>query len=93
MKSGAWATFRKVLLERTFSESLSTNSFFRGTVRVVQYSDKFMHSIVLSVLYPHNNRLINNTIQLRMMQYNRIQYNAMHKFVRVLEKYGSCSSQ
>ena len=36
------------------------------------------------VLYPHNNRL---TIQLRTTQYNRIQYNAMHKFVGVLDKY------
>ena len=35
------------------------------------------------VLYPHNN----NTIQLRTTQYNRIQYNAMHKFVGVLDKY------
>ena len=48
-----------------------------GASAFVQYSDKFMHSIVL---YPHNNRL---TIQYNWEWLSTIEYNAKHKFVSV----------
>ena len=55
--------------------------------RVVQYSDKFSYAEHCIVLYPHNNRLtMQYTTENDAIQYNTI-YNAMHKFVRVLDKY------
>jgi len=52
--------------------------------RVVQYSDKFMHGIVL---YSFHITILYKSIAIKNKGNNKKFNNAMHKFVGVLDKY------